>query len=168
MGCSCINQIFDLSVTDSGPTKMVIEDQSTWMDEPGYEQPVTFDINIRSLTNRGINKTIPLFVNRRNILTAKDLGLKGECIKDDLYCFSVKSCGVPMSITRAFLPNAECVWHTLNANQTDQIDQMNADDVKRLIGIIESQIILDRAEQAKETYKVLTDKIKGLNCECCN
>lgn len=170
MGCSCINQIFDLSVTANGPTRMIIEDQSIWMDDAGYEDAVIFDINIKSLTTRGINKTIPLFVNRRNILTASDLygGKVGECIKDDLYCFTVKSCGIPMSITRAFMPNAYCAWHTLNSNQIDEIDKANADDVKRLISIIESQIKLDRPEQAKDTYQVLTNKIKSLNCECCN
>lgn len=170
MGCACINQIFDLYVTANGPTQMIIEDQSTWMDDAGYDDGVIFDINIKSLTTRGINKTIPLFVKRRNILTAKDLygGKAGECIKDDLYCFSVKSCGIPISITRAFLPSAWCAYHTLNGNQKDAKDEMIVNEIERLIGIVESQIILDRPEQAKETYEVLSEKIKGLVCECCN
>jgi len=170
MKCQCINKIFDLSVTSMGPTRMVIEDQSVWMDDSGFDYGVTFDVNIKSLTARGINVTIPLAVNRRNILTAKELwgGNKDQCIKDDIYCFTVVSCGIPMSINRSFLPNAKCAVDALWGKKRDSKDEQTIDEINRLINTIESQIILDRGEQAKDTHKILRDKLKGLICECCN
>lgn len=153
-----------------GPTRMVIEDHSVWMDDAGFDDGVTFDINIKSLTARGINKTIPLAINRRNILTAKALGIgkNGGCIHDDIYCFTVVSCGIPMSINRSFLPNAKCAVDALWGNKRDSKDEQTIDEVWRLINTIESQIRLDRGEQAIDTHKILRNKLKGLICECCN
>lgn len=171
MRCACINKIFDLSVSAKGPTKMVIEDHSVWMDDAGFDDAVTIDVQIKSLTARGIAKTIPLVVKKQNILTAKELydhGKEGQCIKDDIYCFSYFSCGIWIHINRSFLPSAQCALDALRVNSRDEKDEANAMDVWRLMNEIESQIILDRGEQAKDTFKVLSDKLKILNCECCS
>lgn len=171
MRCACINKIFDLSVSAKGPTRMVIEDQSIWMDDAGFDDASVIDVHIKSLTARGVAKTIPLVVKKQNILTAKELydhGKDGQCIKDDIYCFSVFSCGIWMHINRSFLPSAKCALDALRGNGKDCKDEDNAMDVWRLINEIESQIILDRVEQAKETYNVLSEKLKILNCECCS
>lgn len=153
-----------------GPAKMVIEDHSVWMNDAGFDDGITIDVNIKSLTARGIAKTIPLAVKRRNIITAKELysGKDGDCIKDDLYCFTVVSCGISMSINRSFLPNAKCALDSLWGNARDDNDKRIATEIWRLINKVESQTILDRGEQAQDTYKILRDKLKNLSCECCN
>lgn len=170
MKCQCINKIFDLSVSSMGPGRMVIEDHSVWMDDAGFDDGVVFEVNIKSLTARGVNKTIPLAVKRRNILTAKELygGKEGDCIRDDLYCFTVVSCGIPMSINRSFLANAKCALDALWGKAKDEKDEVTIREVNRMVNAIESQIVLDRGEQAKDTYKILSEKLKKLNCDCCN
>lgn len=170
MGCACINKIFDLSVSAMGSTQMVIEDQSVWMDDAGFSDALSIEVSVKSLTRRGmVYKTVPLAVNRRNILTAEDLGIgkPGDCIKDDLYCFSVVSCGVGMSITRAYLANAYCALDALVANAKDEKDERIIRRIELLIGAIESATILDRAEEAKGNYKILTELLKDLICDCC-
>lgn len=177
MRCACINQIFDLSVKAEDPTKMIIEDQSLWMNDAGFDEGLNIDVHIKSLTARGIEVTIPLAVKRRNILTAKELydgGKEGDCIKDDLYCFSIGpegegACGEYMAINRAFLPGANCALHALKANAKDARDDEIWMSVWRMIGKVESQVILNRVEEAKDTYELLKAKLKSLNCECgCN
>lgn len=174
MECACIKKIFDLSVSSLDPTKMIIRDQSIWMDDAGFDYGLTYNVHIKSLTSRGIDITIPLLVKEHNILTAKELygGQEGTCIKDDMYCFSIGpdgpgACGVKMSINRAFLPSAYCALDTLRANSVDEKGDMIADEVWRLIGEVESQVRLNRGEEAKDTYVVLMDKLKALNCDCC-
>jgi len=153
-----------------GPTRMVIQDRSAWMDDAGFDSAGTFEVNIQSLTARAINKTIALAIKGETIITAKELwGAKSEqCIKDDVYCFTTISCGVPMSINRSFLPNAMCAVDALWGKKRDSKDEQTIDEINRLINAIESQIRLDRGEQAKDTHKLLRDKLKGLLCECCN
>lgn len=173
MGCACIKKIFDLSVTADGLTRMVIEDQSVWMDDAGFEDGLNIDVHIKSLTAREIETTISLAVNRRNILTAKELkvGETGDCIPDDLYCFTIGpngpgACGIEMSINRPFIPGAECAWHALMANARDAKEEAIADDVWRMIKKIESHVRLNRVESAIVTYDLLKRKLKGLNCDC--
>lgn len=174
MKCPCINKIFDLSVSAAGPTRMVIEDQSVWTDEISDSSVLSIQVSVKSLTAGGMVNTIPLAVNKRNILTAKDLsvGEEGECIEDGLYCFSIGpegpgACGRLMSINRAFLPNAKCALQSLIANARDENDEKNYKRVEWLIEAIEAQTELDRPEEAKATYKVLHDLLKVLNCDCC-
>lgn len=146
-----------------------------WMDDSGFEtNGVTFDIHIKSLTARGIDTTIPLAVGGSKGLTAKELygGKPGECIKDGFFCFSigpkgVGACGEYMAINRVWLPSAICALDALRANGMDEIDKQIEMDVWRLINKIDSQVRLNRIEEAKSTYKVLSDKLKGLNCDCC-
>lgn len=175
MGCACIKKIFDLSVKPMGLTKMVIEDQSVWMDDAGFDHGLNIDVHIKSLTGRGIDFTIPLAVKRQNILTAKELygGTEETCIPDDLYCFTIGpegpgACGELISITRAFLPGADCALHSLRANAKDAKDEQIALEVWRMIGKIHSQIELNRVEGAKDTYELLKNKLKSLRCDCCD
>lgn len=175
MGCACINKIFDLSVTAMDPTRMLVKDNSVWMDDSGFDtHEVTFDIHITSLTARGIDTTIPLAIGGSMILTAKELygGKSGDCIKDGFYCFSVGpegvgACGEYMAINRVWLPNAMCALDALRANGKDDIDKQIEMDVWRLINKIDSQVRLNWIEEAKDLYKILSDKLKGLNCDCC-
>jgi hypothetical protein len=178
MGCSCINKIFDLFISAMGPTQMVLEDQSVWMDDAGFSGALTINVSVKSLTSRGIDTVIPLDVNRRNILDAEDLGSgkSGDCIKDGIYCFTIGPkvdpegdghCGVEMSIGRAFLPSAWCAYDALLTNARDDKDYENASRVFVLINAIEAQAIETRVEQAIANYKILTDLLNSLICECC-
>ncbi len=157
-----------------GSTRMVIEDQSIWMDDAGFSDALSINVSVKSLTRRGIASTIPLAVNKRNILTAKELygGKPGDCIKDDLYCFSIGpegdgACGVFMSITRAFLPNAKCALDALIAAEKDEKDTQMIMRVEHLIAKVEAQAEVGMVEDAKVQYKLLTDLLKGLICDCC-
>lgn len=168
--CNCINRIFDLSISATGTSRMVIDDHSVWMDEDGFSGASSFDVSVKPLAKRGTALTVPLSVRGRTILTAEDLktGSAEDCIKDGLYCFECDSCGVHMSITRAFLPNAYCAKDALVAKAVDDIDFKVIDKVSWLIAAVEAQTALDRIEEAKETYKILQDTLKDLICECCN
>lgn len=175
MGCACIKQIFDLSVSAIDLTRMAVEDQSVWMDDAGFDDGLNIDVHIKSLTARGIDVTIPLAVKKRNILTAKELfgGNEGDCIPDDLLCFTIGphgpgACGIEMSINRAWLPGPWCALETLKANAKDERDDMIWLDVWRMIGKVESQVRLNRVEGAIDTYELLKEKLKGLRCDCCN
>lgn len=144
------------------------------MDDAGFDHGLNIDVHIKSLTARGIEASIPLAVNRRNILTAKELqvGNEGDCIPDDLYCFTIGpegpgACGRPYSINRPFLPKAECAYHSLRANARDEKEEAIADDVWGLMKKIESHVRLNRVESAIATYELLKNKLKGLNCDCC-
>ncbi|HQU94676.1 MAG TPA: hypothetical protein PLU58_06245 [Saprospiraceae bacterium] len=175
MSCACINQYFDLHVTSMGPTRMIVEDQSVWMDDDGFSSVLTIDVSVRSLTSRGINFVYPLYVGKRNILTAKELygGKDGECIKDDIFCFEIGpngngACGVKMSVNRAYLQNAKCTLLSLMANAIDETDYNLIQDVKMLIEVIEAHVELGRIEDARNIYKILSNKLKEFTCECCN
>ena len=175
MECSCINQIFDLYISAMGSTRMVIEDQSIWMNDVGFSDALSINVSVKSLTRGGgIVSTIPLVVNKRNIVTAKELygGNPGDCIKDDLYCFSIGpegdgACGVFMSITRAFLPNAQCALEALIVGEKDEKDTQMIRRVEELIAKIEAQAEVGMVEDAKVQYKMLSDLLKGLICDCC-
>ena len=170
MACACINKVFDLTVMAVGATKMVVYDDSIWAEGPEFEDIETMSVSVRSLTSRGIAATIPLTVKGKTVVDAATLGIgkPGDCIRDGLYCFEVSSCGRKYSINRAWLPNAGCAVDALVANAVDDNTYGIAAEVKRLVDVIEAQTRLGRIEEARSTYKVLSNKLKGIICDCCN
>lgn len=175
MDCACINKIFDLAITAYGPTKMIIDDHSVWTNEQNFLRAyLSFEVSVDSLTKRGMVHAIPLLIGGRTTITAKELGYGDEssCIADDLYCFTVPKdgagCGREISITRAYLPRANCVVDTLYADAQSEADYKQIDKIERLIRGVESQTELGRYEEAKQTHLILERELKDLICECCN
>lgn len=169
MKCSCIKKVFDLHISSVGSNRMVIKDRSIWMDRSeGFDDAEQFIVKITSDV-RGIINTIPLTVKGTTILTTKELfkSATEQCIQDQIFCFSTTSCGVDMSITRAYMPNAYGTIQALLARAKDRQDERDYYHFKFLYEQVMSLSEIGMPNQAKEAYKILKENLANKICDCC-
>jgi len=137
------------------------------MDEGSQIDGKSYDLKIKSSV-RGVENTIPLLVNRRNILTSKELfgTSKEQCIRDEVFCFSTKICGIYYEINRAYLANANCKIDHLSSIAQDEIDEDNVAELRSLVDQVEIQARIGRSGEARETYRILKGKLRNYECGC--
>lgn len=168
--CACIKKDFNLYVGSQDCRTMELEDQSVWMDSSGFSAPTEYELDIKSVEN-GIDTTLTIDANKRNLLTTKELRGTTEnfCINDGFFCFSALSCGVKYTINRAFLCNTRCRIDTyvskitLNRSNLNDIEELNL-----LYDSVEINTKLGRLETAKDTFKILQKKLEKLGCAQCS
>jgi len=172
MDCPCIKKReFDIVISNRGCEYLVLEDQSVWVQDFGYEKPETFEVTIK-IDSRNIEKKVTLKTNGKNILTSKDLfdSTDLECLPDDVYCISTVSCGYELTINKANLCG---VKSKLNELIYKYAETMNADqrkiifDLKLLIQSIEVNAEQDNITTARRLFKDVKDKLKAYHCDNC-
>lgn len=166
MSWGCIKKNFDLFITYTDCKHIVIEDQSRWMTDIGYDKPETIDVVIR-LDNRGLEVTKPIYTERRNILTTIDLfgTTEEQCFVDDIYCFIVESCGLTYTISRAYLCNTLCKIDQLVARSPDD---RSLDNLRVQAQAIEINARLGKTQTASELFKSLNKKLENITCNHCS
>lgn len=168
--CACIKKDFNLYVGSQDCLTMELEDQSVWMDSSGFSSPTTYDIGVISVEN-GVDTTITIDANKRNLLTTKELRGTSEnlCISDGFFCFTADSCGVKYTINRAFLCNTRCRIDTYVSRIN--LDKYNLNDVEELnllYDSIEINTKIGKLEVAKNSFKILQKKLEKLGCAHCS
>lgn len=168
MACGCIKKIFDLYVDFTDCKHIVIEDQSVWMSDLGYEKPDTINIKIKSEL-RGTEIEKDLYLNKRNIYDSIDLfnSSQIECLGDDIFCFTTYSCGHELKITRAYICTALCKIDTLTSRAKTVEDFKQISELKRMAEGILIDVKLGKVESAKELLKLLNRKLSHLTCGNC-
>lgn len=172
MSCACIKKReFDISVLHKGCEILVLEDQSTWVGDFGYDKPDTYDVLV-TIPSRDVEVTLSLKTNAKNFITSKDLFGSDitKCLPDDIYCFSVVSCGYKLNINRAYLCTVELKLNELVAKYAET---MTEDQRKTILDLtLQIQSIKLNAEQgnveiAKRLFKKVKDKLKNYHCDNC-
>lgn len=168
MACGCIKKDFDIYVTYTDCKHIVIEDQSRWMEDAGYTRPESLTMKIR-LESRGKEITQEIFTNKRNILNSIDLlgTTEEQCLSDDIYCFTVDSCGLTYSVSRAYLCNTLCKIDQLTAKAKDAIDYENIRLLRSLAEAVEINTKIGKVQAASELLKDLTRRLAHLTCDHC-
>lgn len=168
MACGCIKKIFDLYVTFTDCKHIVIEDQSVWMTDLGYEIPETLNVKIRSEL-RGTEIEKDLYLNKRNIYDSIDLfnSSQQECFADDIFCFTTESCGNILVTSRAYLCSALCKIDVLTSRAKSTEDFKQISELKRMAEGIQIDVKLGKVDSAKELLKLLNRKLSHLTCGNC-
>lgn len=168
MACSCIKGNYDAHVTNTDCKHLIYEDQSLWMDEIGYTKPETYPLTIH-IPSRGSQSTLLVYTDKRNSLTSKELFGSTDvlCLPDDIYCFTVQSCGVSYTISRAFLCNCLMRIDELVSRAESDDEIKEAKDFKSMAEAVEISVKMGKVEQAREMLTKLKKKLKQKNCTNC-
>lgn len=170
--CACIKKReFDISVSHKGCEFLVLEDQSTWVSGQGFDKPDTYDVTIK-IPSRGVEVVLPVKTEGKTILTSRELfgSMDVKCLPDDIYCFSVNSCGYTLNINRAYLCSVEV---RLNELIYKFAETMTEDQRKTILDLkLQIQSIKINAEKgnldtAKRLFKIVKDKLKSYHCDNC-
>lgn len=170
--CACIKKKeFDILVTHKGCEYLVIQDQSTWVSGDVYNKPATFKVKIK-IPSRGVEKEITLFTDKPNYLTSKDLfdSQELQCLPDDIYCFSVESCGYTLNINRAYLCRMETKLDELIYKFAEDMNASNRKiiiDTEFQLASIRINAERGNVEIAKRLFNLLKEKLKSYHCDNC-
>lgn len=172
MSCACIKKReFDISVSHKGCQYLVLEDQSTWVHDFGYDKPRTYEVRV-NVPSRNVDVVLELNTDGKNYITSKDLfgSVDLKCLPDDIYCFTVMSCGYKLNINRAYLCTVETKLNELIAKYAETMTVKERKIILDLTLQIES--IKINAEQGnvkitKRLFKKVKAKLKDHHCENC-
>ncbi len=169
MACSCIQNLFDLSVSHLDCKTLVIEDQSKWIVGEGYDKPSVVDVHV-SVPSRAANITIQIDPGKRNVFdTVSFFGTEERlCFPDEIYCFSTESCGIKYTISRAFLCTLECQITSLIASAKDPEEFTKILQLQTMLDGIYINAELGKVETAASLYRLLKSKVEHLNCGGCS
>lgn len=117
MECHCIEKLFDIHVEMKGPSILVVQDESKWMND---SKPDSFPVLLR-ITNQRKEIALNIKTDGRNLFSFKDIfGAEDGCFPDGIYCFLTQSCGIKYEVSRAVTPNIDCrLNETLAASNKD-------------------------------------------------
>lgn len=172
MSCACIKKReFDLYVSHKGCETLVIEDQSNWMTDKGYVKPKTYDVTIK-IPSRNYEQVFTLKTDGRNYLTSRELFGSSElqCLPDDIYCFSVESCGYDLIINRAYLCGLEVKLNELIYKFAETMTQEQRKvivDTSLQLDSVKLNAQMGNVEIAQRLFKKVKDKLKEYHCDNC-
>lgn len=168
MACSCIKKYqYDVHIDYLDCKSLIYEDQSAWMDDEGFDVPETYQvtINIPSL-NKTV--TLDLYTNKRNIITSEMLlGSSDQCLPDDIYCFSIESCGLGMKVVRAYTCSTDCKIDSLSAKIKTREDESEVTYLRELSDSVKINARLGKNTAAASSFKLLKEKVNHLTCGMC-
>lgn len=164
MKCSCIKNNFDLYVGHTDCNTLILEDQSTWMSDDGYEIPDQYEI---TLELPSINKKVSLFIdtNKRNVFKSEDiLGRPDLKFEDQFLCIKTSSCGVDYTINRIYLCNTSCKIDSFVSRAKSEVEIEKALDFSYLRDAVSTNVKIGRMAQAKELFQHLKKKLEYVQC----
>lgn len=160
--CFCIKKLFDLHVTTAGCGRLVIEEQSKWM-ESGRPDSITVLLRIVSQ-----QKEFDIEINTggRTVFDVTEFfGSGANCLPDDIYCFEAKSCGRVYKISRAVFCSVDCKIEEILAQSDGDYTEYN-----RLNSISEAIKInakLGKIDKASGLLKTLKKELQNKSCGQC-
>lgn len=169
MACSCIQNLFNLSVSHLDCKTVVIEDQSKWIGGTGYEKPDLMDVVV-SVPSRATDITIQIETGKRNTFdTVSFFGTEEQlCFPDEIYCFTTESCGISYTISRAYLCTLECQITSLIAAAKTPEEFTEILQLQTMLDGIYINAELGKVETARSLYNLLKSKVDHLNCGGCS
>jgi len=169
MACGCIKGIYDAHISSTDCSFMVYEDQSVWMEGDTFVKPEKYEVTIES-PSFGIKKALFLNTEGRNLITTADLYGKqhGPCFRDDIYCFTAKTCGDSFKISRAYLCNLQCKLDQYTAQVTKEKDWDDVYYLQTVLQGIEINARHGKIQKASELLKIAKDKLRHYTCGGCS
>lgn len=169
MSCACIKKHYDIYLSYKDCKTLVYEDQSEWMDGENYDnRPDTYVVSVY-IPSKKKEYTLTLDPSKRNYITSVELfgTSTPTCLPDDIYCFTVESCGLEYKINRAFACRSECKIDELTSKAKTTEDFKKLSFFRNLIEAVKVNSKLGKSETAKELLQVVTKKLKHLTCANC-
>lgn len=167
MSCACLKNDFNISVDSAGCRIMVLDDLSIWMNSEFFVagDKLTFKITPLSF---GVTKEVDFIVNKRNLYNSLDiLGIEDACLRDDIYCITTTSCGVPYTINRAYLCSTLCKIEQLKAKAKTTEDWEELRELKSLVEQIKTNSEFGKVTTASNLLKILNKRLKNIKCGSC-
>lgn len=164
--CACLQNDFNLHISHTDCTRMVVEDQSEWMSVEGYEKPDIIPVKVTNLST-GHELSQEIYTKQRTLLSLGGSSQPSSCIPDGIYCFECVNCGSNYRINRPYLCNVQCKVDELLAKAKTQDDK---DVVTKLQLMIDSIVIdtrIGKIQKASETFKLLNKRLIHLTCHSC-
>lgn len=156
--CSCIKGIYRPVIEGLSRDSALYTDVSKWMD---IDAVGTYPVTI---TNETLNHTVTLNIPKHEnfILTPEILGLSGDCLADDIYCLTAKTCGEEFTVYRFFDGNTREIINELLA-KGDERYKILKDINERIKVSVENKDI----DTAKSLFRLLLDLTKNIDCDAC-
>ena len=144
MSCFCIKKLFDLHVTTAGCGRLVIDEQSKWM-ESG--KPDSIIVSLRIVSQQKEFK-IEINTGGRTVFDVTEFfGDGATCLPDDIYCFEYESCGIKYKISRAVFCSVDCkIEETLAQSDGDFSEYTRLNSLSEAIKINARNGGIDKAK----------------------
>lgn len=164
--CSCISDNNFMFTIDYREDNIVYTDYSSWVTAKGNIPQEVYDIIIIN-EESGLETRVTAKLGLSILIPLSSLRSSENCKSDGIYKFQVESCGVTLERSEAILPSINCAYTQLlvNPNKTEK-DWDDIYNVWMQMEMVKASSSTGLTEQASEHFKVLTNIINQLNCNC--